>query len=79
MALARPPVRYSYGQESEQFADLYLPDGDGPHPVLIVVHGGGFLANRTLDGIGPACAALAEHGLAVWNVEYRRVGNEGGG
>ena len=33
----------------------------------------------TLQGIAPACAALAEYGLAVWNVEYRRVGNEGGG
>ena len=74
-----PPLRYSYAQESEeQFADLYVPDGHGPHR-CIVIHGGGFLANRTLDGIAPACAALAERGLAVWNVEYRRVGNEGGG
>jgi acetyl esterase/lipase len=80
MELVKSPIRYSYGQDSEeQFADLYLPEGHGPHPVLIVIHGGGFLANRSLDGIAPACAALAERGLAVWNVEYRRVGNEGGG
>jgi len=79
MELVKSPVRYAYGPESEQFADLYLPDGHAPHPVLVVIHGGGFLANRTLQGIAPACAALAEHGLAVWNVEYRRVGNSGGG
>jgi acetyl esterase/lipase len=75
----KPPFRYSYGDDAEQIADLYLPESGGRHPVLIVVHGGGFLANRSLDGIGPMCAALAEHGLAVWNVEYRRVGNDGGG
>ena len=79
MTSSRQPTRYRYGDDSEQFADLYCPDSPGPHPVLIVVHGGGFLAERTLAGIAPACAALAEHGLAVWSVEYRRVGNEGGG
>jgi len=79
MELATSPVRYSYGEDQEQFADLYLPPASGPHPVLIVIHGGGFLANRSLSGIAPACADLATHGLAVWNVEYRRVGNDGGG
>ena len=79
MNRVRPPSRYRYGDDPEQFADLYVPADHGPHPVLIVVHGGGFLAERTLAGIAPACAALAEHGLAVWSVEYRRVGNEGGG
>ncbi|MEA2475186.1 MAG: hypothetical protein QOE06_3101, partial [Thermoleophilaceae bacterium] len=27
----------------------------------------------------PLCADLARHGWAAWNVEYRRVGREGGG
>jgi acetyl esterase/lipase len=34
------PIRIEYGQEREQFADLYLPDSEGPHPVLVVIHGG---------------------------------------
>ena len=46
MNRVRPPSRYRYGDGPEQFADLYVPEGPGPHPVMIVVHGGGFLADH---------------------------------
>lgn len=72
-------TRIPYGPESEQFGDLHIPAGDGPHAVLIVLHGGRWQASVTLGGIAPAAASLAEHGLAVWNVEYRRLGTPGGG
>ena len=32
--------RLSYGTEADQFGDLYLPSGDGPHPVVVLLHGG---------------------------------------
>ena len=73
------PIRIEYGQEREQFGDLYLPEGDGPHPVLVVIHGGRWQMSSSLNGIAAACASLAEGGLAVWNVEYRRLGIDGGG
>src|SRR4051794_3786034 len=73
------PIRIEYGQEREQFGDLHLPSGTGPHPVLVVLHGGRWQASSTLQGIAAACASLAQGGLAVWNVEYRRLGNAGGG
>jgi acetyl esterase/lipase len=72
-------TRYSYGSHAEQIADLTVPDGTGPFPVLIMLHGGGFAAGPTLERLTPLCADLATAGLATWNVEYRRLeGTEGG-
>jgi acetyl esterase/lipase len=73
------PIRIEYGQEREQFGDLYLPDGTGAHPVLVVIHGGRWQMSSSLRGIAAACASLAQGGLAVWNVEYRRLGIARGG
>jgi len=73
------PSRYSYGSHSEQIADLTVPDGAGPFPVLIMLHGGGFAAGPTLERLTPLCEDLAAAGLATWNVEYRRLEGTGGG
>jgi acetyl esterase/lipase len=77
----RPPRRReTYGGHPQQRAELHLPDGDGPHPVVVVLHGGFWRARRSLRYMRPLCADLARHGWAAWNVEYRRVGRgEGGG
>jgi acetyl esterase/lipase len=72
-------TRYSYGSQSEQIADLTVPDGVGPFPVLIMLHGGGFAAGPTLERLTPLCEDLASAGLATWNVEYRRLEGTGGG
>jgi acetyl esterase/lipase len=58
---------------------LYLPAGLGPYPLLVFIHGGYWRARYDLEHAHPLCQALARAGLAVWNVEYRRVGNPGGG
>ncbi len=66
--------------DSLQFGDLHLPRGAGPFPLVIVIHGGCWLANvATLDSTSPLADALADAGVATWNVEYRRVGDSGGG
>jgi acetyl esterase/lipase len=77
----RPPRRRErYGEHRRQRAELHLPDGDGPHPVVVVLHGGFWRARRTLRYMRPLCADLARRGWAAWNIEYRRVGRgEGGG
>ncbi len=72
-------VRLAYGCEPSQFGDLRLPTGSGPHAVLMVIHGGRWQANVTLDGIAAACASVTDAGVATWNVEYRRLGIDGGG
>ena len=68
-----------YGTERYQFGDLYVPAGAGPHPVVIGIHGGFWRSAYGLDYYGPLCAALAQAGVAAWNIEYRRIGNRGGG
>ena len=71
--------RISYGPSTEQFVDLWIPEGDSPAPVIALVHGGCWLAEYDITHIRPLATALAERGYAVWAIEYRRVGQEGGG
>jgi acetyl esterase/lipase len=71
--------RIAYGAEPLQFGDLRLPAGGGPHPLAVVVHGGYWQAIYNLTHAGHLCVDLAGHGIATWNVEYRRVGDPGGG
>ena len=77
-----PPLiqttRFTYGADPEQFGDLRLPSGDGPHPTIVYVHGGGYRANVTLAGAVGICTALTNAGYATWSIEYRRLGNGGG-
>src|SRR5262245_16691284 len=76
-----PPAdhRITYGSNEFQFGELRLPKGAGPHPVAIVIHGGCWMSQYGLSYIGHLSAALTDSGLATWSVEYRRIGNEGGG
>ena len=74
-----PGERIPYGSDPLQFGELRVPEGPGPHPVVIVVHGGFWRAAYNLDHISHLCVALNKAGLATWSLEYRRIGNEGGG
>jgi acetyl esterase/lipase len=71
--------RYAYGPDSLQFGDLRLPEGEGPHPVAIVIHGGCWLSIADLHVMDSFTVALAEVGVATWNIEYRPVDVPGGG
>ena len=62
-----------------QAADLYLPSGPGPHPVVIVLHGGSWTARYGKLVTAALSGDLASRGVAAWNVEYRRVGRGQGG
>jgi acetyl esterase/lipase len=69
---------HPYGDHPSQLGELFLPAGSGPFAVTVVVHGGYWKAqyDRSLmEGLG---IDLAAHGLAAWNIEYRRVGAGGG-
>jgi len=72
-------ARIPYGNDPNQFGDLRLPSGKGPHPLVIFIHGGYWRAEYDLAHTGHLCAALARAGFAAWNLEYRRVGQQGGG
>ena len=81
LEIPAPPadLRLSYGPDPLHFGDLRLPSGPRPYPVVMVIHGGFWRARYGLDYVGHVCAALTASGVATWNVEYRRIGDEGGG
>ena len=74
-----PARRLDYGGHPSQYGELTLPAGDGPvRGVAVVVHGGFWRQAYGLELGRPLAVDLANTGLAVWNVEYRRVGGDGG-
>lgn len=72
------PLRISYGGDESQLGELHLPAGTDLAPVVVVVHGGYWRAVYGFELGTPLAADLANHGVAAWNVEYRRVGDGGG-
>jgi acetyl esterase/lipase len=72
-------LRVPYGGDENQFVDLRLPKGKGPHALVIAIHGGYWRAKYDLGYMGHVCAALTAKGITTANLEYRRVGNAGGG
>jgi acetyl esterase/lipase len=74
-----PDLRLSYGADPNQFVDVRFPHAGPPHPAVFFIHGGYWRARYDLTYAGHLCDALKKAGFATWNVEYRRVGNPGGG
>jgi acetyl esterase/lipase len=85
MARARLPLdflargrTYRYGPHRSQRADLRLPRGAGPHPLMVVIHGGSWRRRYGKIVMRGLVGDLVRRGWAVWNIEYRRVGGGGG-
>lgn len=71
-------ARAAYGADPLQFGELWLPEGRGPHPVAVLIHGGCWRADLPgLELMDYMAADLRRSGVAVWNLEYRRLGPEG--
>jgi acetyl esterase/lipase len=75
-----PTSIHTYGNAPSQFAELWLP----PHvtdqvPIVAFIHGGCWLSAYSIAHSHALATALTQAGYAVWNIEYRRVGNPGGG
>ena len=79
LAAPRADARVAYGGDGNQFLDLRLPSGKGSHGLAICIHGGYWRARYDLGYMGHLCGALTGKGIATANLEYRRVGNVGGG
>ncbi len=69
-----PVETHAYGEAADQVGDLRLPDGPGPHPTAVVIHGGFWRAAYTRANTAAISVALARAGWATWNLEYRRGG-----
>jgi acetyl esterase/lipase len=75
-----PTATIQYGPADVQAIDVFRPDGDGPHPVAILIHGGCWSAGTAgREQVRPIAADLARRGIAVWSIGYRRVDEAGGG
>lgn len=74
-------TRIRYGAGPYHYGDLWLPEPvpERAVPVVVLVHGGFWRARYALDLMDPLAADLVSRGFAVWNIEYRRVGHDGGG
>jgi acetyl esterase/lipase len=73
------PRALRYGDDPAQVGDLWLPDGAGPHPVVVLVHGGFWRSQYDRSLMDDLASDLPGRGWAAWNIEYRRVGSTGGG
>lgn len=83
LRVPEPTLLTHYGPAPQQYGVLRIPRGTPPaggFPVAMVVHGGCWTAGyATRRGTDPIAAALAARGIATWNIEYRQVGEPGGG
>ena len=71
---------HRYAAHGQGRADLYVPrDGERPHPVVVLVHGGYWRAMYGKIVMKPLAADLVRRGYAAWNIEYRRIGRRQGG
>ena len=77
-----PDTKISYGEHAEQFGELFLPKPQRKntkiYPTIILLHGGCWRAQHGLAQLGQFSKALTKLGYAVWNLEFRRLGNGGG-
>jgi acetyl esterase/lipase len=76
---AEPAARIAYGAGPQQFGELRVPNGSGPFPVMVLIHGGCYQNAFDYVYITRLAGWLAEQGVATWTIEYRRLGDEGGG
>ncbi|MEJ2127899.1 MAG: alpha/beta hydrolase [Woeseiaceae bacterium] len=75
-----PPADHviAYGDDALQFGELWLPEGDGPFPVIVFMHGGCWMSEYDIAHSRKLTEAFSREGIAVWSLEYRRIGDPGG-
>jgi len=65
-------VTYGKAGGEKLTMDYYAPSGAGPHPVAIIIHGGGFVEGTSKNGSEAYCADfLAPAGYSVFSINYR--------
>jgi acetyl esterase/lipase len=80
-------LRLPYGPLPLQFGDLWLPKGLPKSvgqavvrsPLIVFIHGGWWQSAYDLNYASFLCQVMRSLGVAVWSLEYRRVGDAGGG
>lgn len=75
-----PDTTIAYGDDPLNVVDIWRPKGKGPHPAVIMIHGGCWLTDvAERDIMNWIADDLRKDGIGVWNIEYRGVDRAGGG
>jgi acetyl esterase/lipase len=76
----KPTEHIAYGPAPLQYVEFFKPDGNGPFPIVVLIHGGCFMNKYGgVPQMRAMAGALVAKGAAVWNVEYRALDAPGGG
>jgi acetyl esterase len=70
-ALDRKDVEYARPGGNAVLLDLHVPDGPGPFPAAILVHGGGFDEGSKSTNVRPLFDVLGNSGFAWFSIDYR--------
>lgn len=76
---SKPDAVLRYADHPRGFAELRVPDGEGPFPLAVIFHGGCWktgIANQAY--MAPLATRWQQQGIATLNVDYREVGDSGG-
>jgi len=74
-----PDATITYGADALQLVDVWKPKGTGPHPAVVMIHGGCWQTEvATRDIMNWIADDLRARGVGVWNIEYRGVDRGGG-
>lgn len=68
-----------WGTGPREFGLLRTPLGAGPHPVVVLVHGGCWSSEADPDYMGRFAVWLVEQGWATWSIAFPRTDDAGGG
>lgn len=77
----RPDFTVCYGPHPDHIADVRVPPAgrEPTGPLVVFIHGGFWRAAYDRSHAAPLAADLAGRGYPVATIEYRRVGQPGGG
>lgn len=78
-----PDAKFSYGSDPLQHVLYWQANTKsadlGGAPIVLFIHGGCWLNAYNIDHSLPFTSSLAENGVDVYSIEYRRTGDIGGG
>jgi alpha-L-fucosidase 2 len=70
-AVDRKGVEFAHPGANPLLLDMHIPDGAGPFPAAILVHGGGFDEGSRSTNVKPLFEPLTDAGFAWFSIDYR--------
>jgi acetyl esterase len=73
----RRGIEYGHAGNSRLLLDAYVPEGRGPFPAVVIVHGGGWVRGDRHASVEPLFRPIADAGYAWFSISYRLAGEMG--